>query len=113
MLGFAIAAAWQPWVALSILVVMFVLFVRETYPVEVTAIGGAAVMLLTGLLPVKDGVAVLSNAAPWTIVLMFLVMGGLVRTGAVEMVIRTAERHVGNRPKLTVIVLFTFIAVAS
>lgn len=113
MLGFEIAAAWQPWVALSILVVMFVLFVRETYPVEVTAIGGAAVMLLTGLLPVKDGVAVLSNAAPWTIVLMFLVMGGLVRTGAVEMVIRTAERHVGNRPKLTVIVLFTFIAVAS
>ncbi len=113
MLGFEIAAAWQPWVALAILVVMFVLFVRETYPVEVTAIGGAAVMLLSGLLPVKDGVAVLSNAAPWTIVLMFLVMGGLVRTGAVEMVIRTAERHVGNRPKMTVVVLFTFIAVAS
>lgn len=113
MLGVTIAAEWQPWVALGILVVMFVLFVRETYPVEVTAIGGAAVMLLSGLLPVKDGVAVLSNAAPWTIVLMFLVMGGLVRTGAVEMVIRTAERHVGNRPKMTVVVLFTFIAVAS
>lgn len=113
MLGFSIAAEWQPFVALGILFVMFVLFLSETYPVEVTAIGGAAVMLLTGLLPVKDGIAVLSNAAPWTIALMFLVMGGLVRTGAVEMVIRTAERHVGNRPKLTIVVLFVFIAVAS
>jgi hypothetical protein len=34
---------------------MFTLFVRETYPVEVTAIGGAAVMLVLGILPVPDG----------------------------------------------------------
>ena len=86
MFGLEIAAEWQPWVALAILVGMFTLFVRETYPVEVTAMGGATAMLLTGLLPVKDGIAVLSNPAPWTIVLMFLVMGGLVRTGAVEAV---------------------------
>jgi di/tricarboxylate transporter len=92
---------------------MFVLFVRETYPVEVTALGGAALMLVLGILPVKEAVTVLSNPAPWTIVLMFLVMGGLVRTGAIEMVIRAAERHVGYRPKLTLLVLFSFIACAS
>ena len=113
MFGLEIAAEWQPWVALAILVAMFTLFVRETYPVEVTAMGGATLMLLTGLLPVKDGIAVLSNPAPWTIVLMFLVMGGLVRTGAVEAVIRTAERHVGGRPKTTIVVLFGVIGVAS
>ena len=113
MFGFELAAEWQPWVAIAILVGMFGLFVRETYPVEVTALGGAALMLVLGILPVKDGISVLSNPAPWTIVLMFLVMGGLVRTGAVEMVIRAAERHVGDRPKMTIVVLFTFIAVAS
>lgn len=113
MFGLEIAAAWQPWVALAILAVMFALFLRETYPVEVTAMGGAAVMVITGILPVKEASSVLSNAAPWTIALMFLVMGGLVRTGAVEMVIRSAERHVGNRPKATILVLFGFIAVAS
>jgi len=58
-------------------------------------------------------VGVLSNPAPWTIVLMFMVMGGLVRTGSVEMLIGMAEAHVGNRPKTTVVVLFSFIAVAS
>ena len=113
MFGFEIAASLQPLVALAILVVMFTLFVRETYPVEVTAIGGAATMLVLGILPIKDSIAVLSNAAPWTIVLMFLIMGGLVRTGAVEMVIRIAGRHVGNRPKMTIFALFSFIAVVS
>ena len=113
MFGLEIAGAVQPWVALGILIVMFVLFVRETYPVEVTAIGAAALFILLGILPVKEAVSQLSNPAPWTIVLMFLVMGGLVRTGAVEMVIRAAERHVGDRPKTTIIVLFAFIAAAS
>lgn len=113
MFGFELAAEWQPWVALTLLAAMFVMFVLETYPVEVVAIMGAAVMLVLGILPVTDAVGVLSNAAPWTIVMMFLVMGGLVRTGAVDMVIRAAERHAGSRPRMTVLALFSFVAVAS
>jgi di/tricarboxylate transporter len=113
MFGFELAADWQPWVAMGILLGMFVLFVRETYPVEVTALGGAALMLMLGILPVGEAVDVLSNPAPWTILMMFLVMGGLVRTGAVESVVRMAERHVGGRPKTTIVVLFGVIAVAS
>jgi di/tricarboxylate transporter len=113
MFGLEIPAEAAPWVAMAILAVMFVLFVMERTPVEVTAIGGAAVMLVLGILPVKEATSVLSNPAPWTIALMFLVMGGLVRTGAVEMVITAAERHVGDRPKTTIAVLFGMIAVAS
>ena len=113
MFGYEVPMQAQPWVALAILAVMFVLFVMERTPVEVTAIGGAAVMLILGILPVKEATSVLSNSAPWTIALMFLVMGGLVRTGAIEAVIVTAGRYVGNRPKTTIGVLFGFIAVAS
>ena len=113
MFGYEVPMAAQPWVALAILVVMVVLFVMERTPVEVTAIGGAAVMLILGILPVKEATSVLSNSAPWTIALMFLVMGGLVRTGAVEAVIVTAGRYVGDRPKTTIVVLFGSIAVAS
>ncbi|MGL5010923.1 MAG: SLC13 family permease, partial [Paracoccaceae bacterium] len=113
MFGIEIAAGAQPYVALGILFVMLVLFVRETYPVEVTAVAGAAVMLLLGLLPVEDGVGVLSNSAPWTILLLFLVMGGLVRTGAVEAIISVAERHAAEYPKTTIVGLMTFVAVAS
>lgn len=113
MFGIALPAEMQAFAALAILAVMFVLFVRETYPMEVTALGGAAVMLITGLLPVKDATAVLSNAAPWTIAMMFLVMGGLVRTGAVEWIIQAAEARAGRHPRRTIVVLFGFIAAAS
>ncbi|MBL8562363.1 MAG: SLC13 family permease [Gemmobacter sp.] len=113
MLGLELAQDTQAYVSLGILFVMFVLFVRETFPVEVTAICGAAAMILVGILPEKEALKVLSNNAPWTIALMFMVMGGLVRTGAVEMVIGLAERHVGNRPRTTIAVLFLFVALAS
>jgi di/tricarboxylate transporter len=113
MFGLAIPAEVQPFVAMGILVVMFVLFVLERAPVEVTAIGGAAAMLVLGILPIDAATSVLSNAAPWTIAMMFLVMGGLVRTGAVEMIISMAGRYVGDRPKTTIVALFGFVALAS
>jgi len=72
----------QAMLALGTVVVMFALFVRETYPTEVVAIGGVAFLLATGVLPYNDALAVLSNPAPWTIAAMFLVMGALVRSSA-------------------------------
>ncbi len=113
MFGLVIPVEVQPFVALAILVVMFVLFVMERIPVEVTAIGGAAAMLVLGILPIKEATSVLSNPAPWTIAMLFLVMGGLVRTGAIEMVIAQAERHAGDRPKTTIAVLIGGVAIAS
>ena len=113
MFGLSVPAEWQPWVAMAILVVMFVLFVLERTPVEVTAIGGAALMLVVGILPVQEASSVLANPAPWTIALMFLVMGGLVRTGAVEAVISTIGRHADDRPKTTVVALIASVGLAS
>lgn len=113
MLGIELAQESQAYISLGILAVMFVLFVRETFPVEVTAILGAAAMIVIGILPEKAALGVLSNNAPWTIALMFMIMGGLVRTGAVEMLIGVAESHAGNRPRTTLFVLFATIAVLS
>ena len=67
---------------LGVVVVMFALFVREVFPTEVVALTGAALMLVMGVLPYADAQMVLSNSAPWTIAAMFIVMGALVRTGA-------------------------------
>ncbi|MBW4707537.1 SLC13 family permease [Roseobacter sp. YSTF-M11] len=81
---------------------MFILFVRETYPTEVVAITGAALMLLLGVLPYENALAVLSNPAPWTIAAMFIVMGALVRTGALEVLTRMAERYAKTHPRSAV-----------
>ena len=97
MFGLSIPAEIAPFVAMAILAAMFVLFVLERTPIEVTAIGGATLMLVLGILPVKEATEVLANPAPWTIAMMFLVMGGMVRTGAVEAVVGLVTRHAGDR----------------
>ncbi len=61
---------------LALIIGMFVLFVSERYPAEVVAIFGAALMLVFGMLPYDAALVVLSNPAPWTIIAMFLIMGG-------------------------------------
>lgn len=81
---------------------MFTMFIREAYPTEVVAIMGAALMLLLGVLPYEDALAVLSNPAPWTIAAMFIIMGALVRTGSLEVLTQIAERYAKTHPKSAV-----------
>ena len=88
----------QAVLSLTVVVVMFILFLRETLPTEVVALAGAASLLAMGLLPYEQAQAVLSNSAPWTIAAMFIVMGALVRTGALEVLTQMAERYARSNP---------------
>ncbi|MFC3526743.1 SLC13 family permease [Paracoccus mangrovi] len=98
---------------LIIVALTFVQFIREKQPPEVVAIGSAATMMILGLLPVSDAADVLSNSAPWTIAFMFLIMGGLLRTGALEMMSRMVSSRISTQPVLTVVMLFGFVIFAS
>jgi Na+/H+ antiporter NhaD/arsenite permease-like protein len=109
MLGFELTGDPKALAALAIVVGMFVLFVRETFPVEVTALSGAALMLVLGIVPQDAAMAVFSNHAPWTIAALFIIVGGLVRTGALEAISQAAARNVKSRPILTLAAL-TFTA---
>ncbi|MCC7321526.1 MAG: SLC13 family permease [Rubellimicrobium sp.] len=105
----ALAPEWQPWVAIVVMILMFLAFLREAYPVEVVAIGGAVVYLLLGLLPSDRVLSVFGNSAPWTIAAMFILVGGLVRTGGLDWISAIATRHVNRRPRTTLAVLLTGI----
>jgi len=91
--------------AIVIVLGMFVLFLREVYPVEVVALSGAGLMLVLGIVPAPAALAVFSNTAPWTIAGMFLIVGALVRTGALEVVSQRAALHAKDRPVLTLAAL--------
>jgi len=99
--------------ALVVVALMFALFLRESYPTEVVAIGGAALMLVLGLLPYQKAIEVFSNPAPWTIAAMFIVMGGLVRTGTLQWFIGHAEKRAANRPKTVLAVMAVSVVVTS
>ncbi|EIE50397.1 TrkA-C [Citreicella sp. 357] len=103
----------QAWVTIATVVAMFVLFVREQYPTEVVAIGGVAVLLALGVLPYDAALSVLSNPAPWTITAMFIVMGAMVRTGALDAFATFAQTQVARRPRRGVAVIMLVVIVAS
>ena len=105
MIGLDLSPTTEAILALAIVFGMFVAFMREIYPVEVVAIAGAALMLLLGLLPFQDVLAVFSNHAPWTIAALFIIVGALVRTGTLDWITQFAGRNVKQRPVLTLAAL--------
>ena len=86
MLTSIIPETWHAGIAILVVIAMFILFVRESYPTEVVALAGAATLILTGVLPYVDALRVLSNPAPWTIAAMFILSGALLRTGVLSYV---------------------------
>ncbi|WP_206019219.1 SLC13 family permease [Roseovarius spongiae] len=92
---------------------MFAGFVREVYPTEVVALAGAGTMLAMGLLPYDAALAVLSNPAPWTIAAMFIIMGGLVRTGALESFTSLADRRAKTNPRIAIAILMALVVLGS
>lgn len=101
------------FVALGVVAAMFVLFLREDFPAEVTALGGVAALLVTGVLPYEAARAVLSNPAPWTIAAMFIVLGALTRTGALTWLTNEAEERAADRPRTTLVQMMAFVVISS
>lgn len=114
MFGLELWDVWQPVVAIAIVVGMFTMFLRESFPVEVVALMGAALMLVLGIVPQDAAMVVFANPAPWTIAALFIIVGGLVRTGALDSISQFAARHAGQRPVATLAALtFTVLGLSA
>lgn len=83
-------------VTLMVLAGMLVVFILEIYPPEVTAMCGAAAVVLLGYVPPDGVLDAFANSAPWTIAAMFIVSGGLVRTGLINSLTRIVTRHAAS-----------------
>lgn len=110
---FALPDAYEAILALIIVIGMFVLFMRETYPTEVVGIMGAALMMALGILPYQGALDILSNPAPWTIGALFIVMGALVRTGALAAFTQFADFKAKQNPKLALMGLMIAVVIFS
>ncbi len=97
----------------GVVIVMFLFFVKQFLPVEVTALGGASVLLVLGILPFEDALQVFANPAPWTIVAMFILSGALVRTGALSSITFFVLRGSKRYPVLTIGMLACLVVFSS
>ena len=102
-----------PYFTLLVLGAMFAVFVLEIYPVEVTAMLGAAVLVVAGVVPSGEVMEAFSNPAPWTIAAMFIVSGGLVRTGLINGFARLVSRRAAQHKVLVLSAVGLFVTVAS
>ena len=113
MISSLVPESFHAFLAMLTVVGMFTLFIRETYPTEVVALGGAAFLLFTGVLPYDAALTVFSNPAPWTIGAMFILSGALVRTGALSSLTSAVTQQGAERPKMVLALLAVFVIFAS
>ncbi len=109
----ALSQTQAAFLTMGVVVAMFLLFLREVFPTEVVAMIGVSILLVTGVLPYEDAVAALANPAPWTIVAMFIIVGALVRTGALNAMTQLAERQAAVSPARAIGGGLIFVAFAS
>lgn len=98
---------------LGVVVAMFGMFLKEIYPTEVVAMIGVSVLLVSGVLPYDMAVQALANPAPWTIAAMFIIVGALVRTGALNALTEVVERQAKINPARAIGGSLVFVAFAS
>ena len=99
--------------ALALLFLLFVAFIFEKYPPDVTAAGGAALFIIFGLVPTDEVMSVFSSSAPITIAAMFVVSGALVRTGVLDALANIVVDGAKTRPVAAVAVFVFATIVAS
>ena len=98
---------------MAVVLGMFIMFLREVFPTEVVAMIGVSVLLITGVLPYEAAVMALANPAPWTIAAMFIIVGALVRTGALNAMTQAVERTARVSPARAIGGSLVFVAIAS
>ncbi|MGV2827850.1 SLC13 family permease [Myxosarcina sp. GI1(2024)] len=71
---------------LGVLSLTLIAFVREWFPVDLTAITAAILLMVLGLVTPEEGVAGFGNTATITVMAMFILSAGVTRTGAIQVV---------------------------
>lgn len=99
---------------LVLLVVAVILFATEKIPIDIVTLLLVIGLVLTGTLNVSEAFAGFGNDIVITIAGLFVLTGGLVKTGVVDTVGRRLHRIAGgNEFRLTALIMFTAAACAS
>jgi di/tricarboxylate transporter len=98
---------------LTILAAAVVLLITEWIPMEVTALLALGAVALTGLVAPVEALSGFSNPAVVTVWAVFILSGGLTRTGVANVIGRFVLRLAGTREVTMIIVIMTTAGVMS
>jgi di/tricarboxylate transporter len=97
----------------SILAIAVVLLITEWIPMEVTALLALGAVALTGLVSPVEALSGFSNPAVVTVWAVFILSGGLTRTGVANVIGRFVLRLAGSKETMMIIVIMTTAGVMS
>lgn len=101
-------------ITLVLLVVAIILFATEKLPVDIVGILLVMALVMTQVLTVSEGVAGFGNDVIITIGGLFILVGGLIKTGLVDLIGRRMHRIAGgNEFFLTAMIMVSAAAAAS
>jgi di/tricarboxylate transporter len=101
-------------IVLILLLVALVLFGTERIPIDIVTILLVIALVVTGTLSATEAFSGFGNDIVITISGLFILTGGLVKTGVVDVIGRRLHRIAGgNEFRLTVLIMFTAAASAS
>lgn len=89
--------AWDIWFMYGLLAVVFTSFILERIPADITAMSALCALIVMGILGPDEALSVFSNAAPITILAMFIISAALERTGCIELLGRGIAKISGKR----------------
>ena len=100
-------------IALSILVIGFILFVTETFTLDVTALLLLSILFLLGYLSPTEAVSGFSNPAVITIAFLFVLSHALQKTGVLEYIVIRVNRLASRSKVLGTAVYLIAIGITS
>jgi di/tricarboxylate transporter len=104
----------EHYLILALIGLALVLFALEVTRPDIVALGVTLTLLLTGTVTVEEGFSGFSNPAVITVLAMFILSSGLVRTGVADQVATLITRMGGEHPAwLTIVVMITVGALSA
>ena len=98
---------------LSLLIVAVIFLITEWIPMEVTALLSLGAVTLTGLVTPAEALTGFSNPAVVTVWAVFILSGGLTRTGVANVIGHYVLRLAGNSEARIIIVIMVSAGVMS
>lgn len=104
-----------PAIAFMLLLIgiALVAFVKELFPVEVTALGMLAILIASGVIEIREAVAGFSSTAVVAIACLFVLSHALTKTGLLETIADWVGDRAQTRPKLVMVLLLLAVSIGS
>jgi di/tricarboxylate transporter len=93
--------------------IALVAFVKELFPIEITALGMLAILLASGVIETREAIAGFSSTAVVAIACLFVLSHALTKTGVLETIADWVGDRARTRPELVMVLLLLAVSIGS